>query len=294
MDSAGDGHGLSVRSRARSHFGVPSGAMTLLENGRWVLLLACAFGAAACDEKKETASDKPAPSAAAGPSVVMPAPPPAPEPAPEPPKKKEPKVCPPPAKVFDFGGNGVLEAQLRLKLSKQKGDIMTSELGKVKSLNLSQTKMDELDPCLFRHLTGLKELFLGPGKLEDLSPLADLKNLESLRASLNQVADIKPLGGMTKMDRLDLGHTLVADLSPLAGMESLTELQLDDTQVKDLAPLAKLTKLERLSLQRSAVRDLKPLLPLTSLKFLDISGAPVDDKFVLGPLVSRGLKITDN
>lgn len=201
-------------------------------------------------------------------------------------------MCPP-AKVVDFSGNALLEAQVRLKLSKPKGDISFTELSKVRSLNLSQGKTDELDPCIFAHFTGLKELFLGPGKLEDLGPIEGLKNIESLRASLNQVVDLSPLANLTKMDRLDLGHTRVTDLRPLSGMEAMTELQLDDTPVSDLKPLAELKKLQRLSIQRTSVKDLTPLKGLTSLKFLYVSGAPVDDKFVLSPLMGHGLKIID-
>lgn len=263
---------------------------------RSVLVMVLGFGALpGCDQKKETSSAAASASAAA--SV---APPPAPAPIETaaasaeiaPPKKKEPKVCPP-TKVVDFGGNALLEAQVRLKTSKPKGDISVAELSKVKSLNLSQGKIDELDACIFPHFTGLKELFLGPGKLEDLGPIEGLKNLESLRASLNQVADLSPLAKLTKMDRLDLGHTRATDLRPLSGMEALTELQLDDTPVSDLKPLAELKKLERLSVQRTSVKDLTPLKGLTSLKFLYVSGAPIDDKFVLSPLMGHGLKIVD-
>jgi internalin A len=247
-------------------------------------------GATGCDEKKEPDQAL----ASAAPAPVPPPPPPTAEVEPvEAPKKKEPRVCVPGAKVADFAGDAAFEAQVRLKLSKPTGDISLAELGKGRSLNLAQSKVSELDPCLFPHMKSLKELFLGPGGLDSLAPLAGLKNLESLRASLNKVSDISPLAEMKKMDRLDLGHTQVKDLSPLAALENLTELQLDDSQVVDLSPLSGLKKLERLSIQRTQVKDLSPLSGLTSLKFLYIQGSAVDDKFVLSPLMSKGLKITD-
>ena len=44
-----------------------------------------------------------------------------------------------------------------------------SDLGNLKSLDLTKKKeLDELDPCIFPKLTGLKHLYLGPGKLRDL------------------------------------------------------------------------------------------------------------------------------
>jgi internalin A len=245
---------------------------------------------AGCDDKKEEAS-RPAPSAAA-----VPAPEPVKEVAPveEAPTKKEPRVCPPGMKVADFAGNAPLEAEVRRKLQKETGDITVAELGKVRSLNLSQVRVDELDACIFPYFKGAKEIFLGAGKLDDLRPLAGLTKLESLRASLNKVEDLKPLTNLVKMDRLDLGGTQVKDLTPLAGLTAMTELALDGTPVTDVAPLASCTKLERLSLKRTGVKNLAPLRTLTSLKSLDITDTPVDDKFVLQPLVGpKGLKIVD-
>src|SRR5260221_13875091 len=98
----------------------------------------------ACDSKKSEEAVPSAPPAKA----ALPLPPPAAkEVAPvepeEAPKKKEPKVCKP-GTLVDFGGNSALEAQVRLKLSKPKGDVTVAELSKVRSLNLSQGKVDEL------------------------------------------------------------------------------------------------------------------------------------------------------
>jgi internalin A len=263
------------------------------DSGRLAALLLGACFALGCEDKKAADAAPPAaPSAVAAPAPSVPAPKEVEPVEPEPEKKKEPKVCKP-GPVVDFGGDAALEAQVRLKAAKPKGDVSVADLGKVRSLNLSQSKVDELDPCIFPHFTNLKELFLGAGKLDDLGPIAGLKNLESLRASLNRVTDLKPLEKLSKMDRLDLGHTKVTDLTPLSGLTAMTELQLDDTPVADLKPLASCTKLERLSIQRTNVKDLSPLKPLENLKFLYTSGAPIDDKFVLSGLMARGLKITD-
>src|SRR5690606_32975757 len=98
-----------------------------------------------------------------------------------------------------------LEQAMRFKLQKQTGDLTKADLKRLTSLNLSQMKVHDLDICLFPHMTNLKELFLGPGDLDDLSPIENATKLESLRASLNKVEDIAPLSKMTNMERLDLG-----------------------------------------------------------------------------------------
>src|SRR6266496_3114722 len=168
------------------------------------LSIALAVG---CDSKKPIDTE---PAASAAPTHALPPPPtPEKEVAPvekeEEPAKKEPKICKPGTiAAFD---SVALENQVRLKIAKPKGDVTMADLGKVRSLNLSQTKVDELDPCIYPHFTNLKDLFLGQGKLDDLGPIAGLKNIEPLRASLNRVTDLKPLEKLVKMDRLDLGHT---------------------------------------------------------------------------------------
>ena len=216
-------------------------------------------------------------------------------PAPEPAKaeakpKKKLEDCPKGATVsFD---DKALEHEIRKKLQKEHGDVSKAELKRLKSVNLSLAKLDQLDVCVFTHLTGLKELFLGPGQIDDLSPIAGATQLESLRASLNPIKDVTPLGKLKKLDRLDLGRTQVEDLTPLSGLTTLTELQLDDTQVADVAPLAKLTLLERLSLQRTQVKDLSALKDLKKLKFVYVKGAPVADEPVLfAPLRANGAKV---
>jgi len=209
-------------------------------------------------------------------------------PALKPKKKKE--DCPKTAQVsFD---SPAIEKAVRDKLPKPEGPITKADLARLRSLNLSQVELTELDVCLFSAMTGLKELALGPGTYDDLSPIAGATKLESLRASISAVRDISPLAKMTKMDRLDLGRTQVADLSPLAGMQDLSELQLDDTPVDDVSVLAKLVKLENLSIKRTRVKDVSALRPLKKLKFLYTNGAPVDeDPLSLGAVRANGTKV---
>ncbi|HMJ14869.1 MAG TPA: leucine-rich repeat domain-containing protein, partial [Polyangiaceae bacterium] len=216
-----------------------------------------------------------------------------------PPAAEPPKPAPRKLKAEDCPQSGpvafqdsAFEAEVRKKLEKATGEITRAELGKLRSLNVSSVKFDQLDPCVFPHMKALKELYLGPGEYDDLSPLAGLTRIESLRASISQVKDIKPLADMVALDRLDLGRTQVADISPLSNLKLLSELQLDDTQVEDLTPLAKANKLERLSIQRTKVKDVSALKGLTSLKFLYVAGTPLDDDpMSLAPVRAKGVKI---
>ncbi len=241
-----------------------------------------------CDDEKKPVPAKAVASVAASLPPVASAPPLKEEPKRAERPKKNPADCPKAASVTF--PNADLEAAVRLKLQKKDGNVTLADLLKLKSLNISQSKLDELDVCLFPHMKELRELFIGPGTVEDLSGIANLTKLESLRLSLNPIRDLAPLSGMTKLDRLDLAHTEVRDLTPLKPLANLTELLLDDTPVDDVTPLASLEKLTILVLKNTRVKDVKPLKALKALKTLDLRGAPVDDSTVLA---RPGLRIDE-
>ena len=255
-----------------------------------VIGLTCAAVALGCDDddKKKKLLEMTA-AKDAGVAVTVPTVAPAASSA-APPAEVKPVVCPADKdfKVTDPD----IEAELRLKLSKPKGDITIADLAKVRSVNLTKKKqLDTLDPCLFPKLKGLHHLYLGPGKLRDLSPIAGLTQLESLRASINEVEDLKPLEKLVMLDRVDLGRTHVRDLTPLANLVNMTELELDDTPVDDVAPLASCKKLEKLSIKRTHVTDVSALRTLTKLKFLYVEGCAIQNLDALSPLVSKGLRV---
>ncbi|MCE9547089.1 MAG: hypothetical protein K8T25_16565 [Planctomycetia bacterium] len=92
-------------------------------------------------------------------------------------------------------------------------------------------------------------------KVNDLSPLAELNDLEQLRLSSTNVSDLSPLAGLKNLYEVDLDETKVSDLSPLAGLKSLERIHLDYTKVGDLSPLAGLKKLFDLSLVKAEVTE---------------------------------------
>ncbi|HWA74964.1 MAG TPA: leucine-rich repeat domain-containing protein [Polyangiaceae bacterium] len=252
----------------------------------------------ACDEKPSSQPAAPSATAAATPAADAPkpelsAPPPAPTPAAEAaaprPKKKLEECSKGPNVEFE---QKEIEAEIRKKLPKPDGPITIADLAKLRSLNLSQVKLADLDPCVFSRMKSLKELFLGPGTYDDLSPISVATQLESLRASISQVKDLKPLEKLTLLDRLDLGRTQITDIKPLASLSKLSELQLDDTAVEDVTPLEKLTLLTTLSLKRTKVKDVSALKNLKKLKFLYTGGSPLDaDPMSVAPVRANGTKV---
>ena len=252
--------------------------------------LAALTGLTACDEPK---SDSPAiPEAAAPAPAPTPTPTAAPAPAPTFVKKAAADCKAHPAAV-DFGDDAALEKEVRRKLSKDKGPVTPSDLATIKSINLANAPVHQIDPCIFPMFTGMKDLFLGPGEYDDLGPLQKLTNLESLRASLSQVKDLHPLEGLKRLDRLDLSNTLVGDddLKAIGSLVNLTELMLDEDSVSDLTPVSNMKKLERLSIKKTRVQNLAPIAGIRTLKFLYIADSAVSDISPVQPLISGGMKL---
>jgi internalin A len=278
--------------------------MNLKLNAAIAVVLLASASVFACDDPNDKAKGAAAaPSASAAPvaSSVPPVAPPAPPSAAPAPTwtKKMAADCKPHPSTIDFGSDGTtLEGQVRLKLSKAKGDITPADLGQVKSIDLTRTTgpLHQLDPCIFPMFSSLKFLYLGQGDYDDISPIAKLSTLEGLRLSLSRVKDLHNIEGLKSLDQLDLSHTLIGDpeLKSVAGLVNVTELMLDDDNVGDLTPLSSLKKLQKLSIKNTLVKDLTPIASLKTLKILYIAGSAVSDISPVQPLMNGGMKLIQN
>jgi internalin A len=259
-----------------------------------LLTAACAV---ACDEHKYDAilAEAAAPATAAAPLSTTTATPSAAVSASVAPtwKKRNALDCKPHPATVDFGDDSALEAEVRRKLGKDGGGITPADLAQIKSINLSTAKVHQIDPCVFPMLTSLKDLFLGPGEYDDLTPIQKLATLESLRLSFSHVKDLHVIEGLKRMDRLDISHTLVGDdeLKSVGSLVNLTELMLDEDNITDITPVSNLKKLERLSLKKTAVKSLAPISQIKTLKFVYIADTPISDITPVQPLIAGGMKL---
>lgn len=67
-------------------------------------------------------------------------------------------------------------------------------------------------------LLGMRTLSLRDRGLTDVSPLADLQQIETLDLSLNPGVDVSPLASLESLRKLDLTNSGVTDLAPLAAL----------------------------------------------------------------------------
>lgn len=130
-------------------------------------------------------------------------------------------------------------------------------------------------------LKNLQSLHLARNQISDLRPLANLRNLTFLLLAEQPVSDLTPLANLKCLEELYLYGTHVSDVTPLADLKNLKILDLDDTQVSDLAPLASLNGLEWLFLNNTQVSDLTPVAKMESLQVLELESTRVHD---LSPL----------
>jgi hypothetical protein len=146
-------------------------------------------------------------------------------------------------------------------------------LPQLQELTLRGASSELLDLRGLSGLTELRRLDLTSTSqdLVDLRPLKTLHKLERLRLGHHQVTDLSPLAELTQLQDLHLG-TLdeLSDLSPIAGLKSLQNLTIASDKLSDLRPLAGLTELRTLTIRARSVSDIGPLSGLPQLEQLDL------------------------
>jgi Leucine-rich repeat (LRR) protein len=120
-------------------------------------------------------------------------------------------------------------------------------------------------------------VFLNNNAFEDLTPLANKKQLTTLHASVNLIKSV-PLKGCVKLRSLHIDHNRVLSLEGLETCTSLRRLSVSaNRQLKDLGPLAKLEFISYLELDYCKVSDITPLLNLKSARDIYLRYNPVND-----------------
>ncbi len=190
-----------------------------------------------------------------------------------------------------------LRAAIEETLSKAAGDVITVE-DMATLTTLWAYNRDITDLTGIEHAVNLEELSLLENLLSDISPLAELTelqelNLGNLNPGGNRIFDISSLAGLTKLQTLDLRSNPISDISPLSGLINLENLQLGamyhstgnvferfrTTQgvLSDISPLAGLTKLRVMSLNNNSISDISPLSTLINLELLGLHFNNISD-----------------
>ena len=101
------------------------------------------------------------------------------------------------------------------------------------TLALSSNQITDLTPLA--NMSNLQHLYLRNNQLKDISKLENLE-LSTLYLSGNQIEDLSPLSDQN-LNRLYIDYNKISDLQPLENI-NLTELVANNNQITDLTPIA--------------------------------------------------------
>ncbi len=127
------------------------------------------------------------------------------------------------------------------------------------------------------HATNLTHLNLSGDRVIDLTPIAGLRNLISLRLYSNEFSSLTPLEGLTSLKSLDLSSNGINDITSLIGLTNLVELFIQLNEIQDITPLKDMTNLETLYLPENNVEDITALEGLTNLTRLYINANSIQN-----------------
>lgn len=150
-----------------------------------------------------------------------------------------------------------------------------SQLRNVRSLNLSQTNIDDLSPI--RNLSELTELNLSHTGVHELSPLKYFSKLLKLNLNATNVNDLSILQRILKLQWLDVGYTKVSDIASINALTDLASLNVQATKLSDLGPIQGLTQISELNISRTSVQDLSSLKALKNLITLNCDSTRIQN-----------------
>ena len=180
-----------------------------------------------------------------------------------------------------------LRAKIEEAIGKGAGDTITvADMETLTQFSARGRRISDLTGLEFAtNLTLI--LNLRDNNISDISPLANLTNLEVLLLEGNKISDISPLSGLTNLKTLDLGDNAISDLSPLANLTNLKTLRLRNNVISDITPMVGLTNLAYLWLDSNAISNISAVAELTNLTELYLAGNPIENASVLCPLLDQ-------
>lgn len=134
------------------------------------------------------------------------------------------------------------------------------------------------DSLTLTELKRLEVLDVSGQNIVNFAGLESAVNLRRLTAANCQLQDATALAGMTGLEALDLSGNTLTDLSFLTNAHQLQQLYLKGTSLTSISGLEKVAStLLVLDVSQNQVADLSPLASLSKLTMLDVSDNPAAD-----------------
>jgi small GTP-binding protein len=157
----------------------------------------------------------------------------------------------------------------------------------IKNLNCIKSQLKELKQ--------LNTLVLTLNEIKDCSCLKELKQLKSLDLGYNQIRNVSFLKELKQLQSLDLGSNQISDYSFLKELKQLQSLDLGSNQISDYSFLKELKQLQSLDLRSNQIGDYSFLKELTQLQLLNLDSNQISDYSFLKELTQlQSLNLSSN
>lgn len=132
--------------------------------------------------------------------------------------------------------------------------------------------------------------------IQDVSPLSELTQLDTLILKQDGITDVSPLKTLTNLSELDLSmNGAIKDVSAIKSMKKLTTLNVSSNAIENVDDIADLTKLQYLNISGNKISSLPDMSKLTELRTLLASGNELTDVSAIGQLKNlEALDLTKN
>lgn len=139
--------------------------------------------------------------------------------------------------------------------------------GSDNSVRREETSGPLTDISFIRDMPKLKYLHIECQRnLKDISPLAGMKSITSIKLNRNGIVDISPLSDMTQLTYLHLFYNSISDISAVKKLTNLTTLYFGDNNISDISAIAGLTKLRNLWISENPIYNISAVSELTQLR----------------------------
>ena len=173
--------------------------------------------------------------------------------------------------------DAAMEAEIRKQLNLPSGTtVFSDDIWTIRSFSVPKEAKDYTE---LKYMPYLEELTIDAGISGQLKYVEDMPDLKVLTISNTIVSteELSLIAQLKNLERLTLNSCSLTSLSPLAAMEDLLYLDVGGNTIRNLEPIASMKKLEALNVQRNAVNDLSALSGNQALLILDVSYNSLSD-----------------
>lgn len=153
-------------------------------------------------------------------------------------------------------------------------------------------KVSNIEP--FKELKQLKALKFRNNNIQDLTPLLNIIHLQVLDCSNNLINNLEPLHDLNELEELDVSGNKLSKIEIFWGLNNIKKLILNNNKIEDLTFISKMPFLEHLEINSNNILDLTPLANLKRIKYLALSNNRIENLEPLRQLKTLEVLIIKN